>query len=169
MIVKLNIAILIYALIFFLLTSCRTVKNIETVKYVHDSTSVKQRDSVIRLYRLDSAAWNNERKSLSENQVIFRDTGSTRVEYYPDGSLKTIEGNLRSLTAKLSKEQRESSFWKSKYDSSASHKSKDSVTVRTEYVTVTKEVKRTVFPWYFFLLLLPALWVGYYIKTKLKS
>lgn len=165
----LNIYTVILLATLMLLLSCRTVKNIETVKYLHDSTSVKQRDSVVRLYKLDSASWSNEKSSLSENQVIFRDTGSVRIKYYPDGSVSEIEGNnLKSLTNKLSKEQKESSFWKTKYDSAASHVSKDSVTVKTEYVTVTKEVKKTFMPWWLWILLLPALLIGYYIKTKIK-
>lgn len=149
--------------IIVLLASCRTVKNIETVREVYDSTAVKQRDSAISVYKRDSAYWASRELSTGETTIIFQDTGRvvTKIEYRPDGSIKTVEGNLKSVTARLEKEKEESGYWKSQYDSLASHKSLDSTKVNTEYVTVTKKVKITVFPWYFWLLLVVALVIGW--------
>lgn len=151
-----------------LLLSCRTVKHIDRVEYKSDSTAVHERDSVIRLYKLDSAGWTSLIAMLSENQVVFNDTGSTRIEYYPDGSLKTVEGKLKSVTARLSKEEKGAAYWRTLYDSAASHASKDSTTVKTEYVTEVKEVRREFIPWWVWLITIPAILIGYYIKSKFK-
>lgn len=156
--------ILIIAIIS--LASCRTVKNSATVETRYDSTWLKQRDSVIEVKRLDSAAYVNMIESLSENTIIFQDTGKTIIEFYPDGNLKTVEGNLKTVRSLLSKEQNTSAYYKSRYDSLAATQNKDQGQVQKKTVTITKTKKVTVFPWYFWLLLIPAALVGYYIKKR---
>lgn len=157
----------IILIIFLFATSCRTVRNIEVLKEVYDSTAIRERDSLIRLYRSDSAGWTSLIESLSENTIIFQDTGSTRIEYRPDGSIAVVEGRLRSVNAKLSNEQRQTAYWSAKYDSLARHGSKDSIHVKTEYITVEKKTKVSVLPWWIWLLVIPGLLAGYYLKKRL--
>lgn len=143
--------------------SCRTVKNTQTVKTVYDSTYVKKYDSLVQVKREDSAAYVSMIESLSENTIIFQDTGRvvTKIEYYPDGSLKTVEGNLKSVTARLSKESNEKAYWKSKYDSLASTSKAEEGNVTKETMIITKTVKKTRVPLFMWLLILPgfALWL----------
>lgn len=163
--------ILLILLLSSILFSCRTIKNIETVKVVKDSTAAHQRDSVISLYKLDSSGWANHNAMVSENTIIFQDTGRivTKIEYYPDGSLKTVEGNLKSVSAKLAKEQKESGYWKSRYDSLAIHKDSSIVQVKTEIQTVVKEVKRTSFPGWIWLVIVAAAAGGIFVGVKYKK
>lgn len=167
--------ILLILLLSSILISCRTIKNIETVKVVKDSTAAHQRDSMISLYKLDSSGWVNTIEMLSENTIIFQDTGRvvTKIEYYPDGSLKTVEGNLKSVSAKFASSQKEAAYWKTQYDSLATHKDSSIVQVKTEIKTVDREVKRTVFPGWIWIVIIAAaiggIWVGVKFHKKFKA
>lgn len=173
------------ALLLFIQFSCKVHKEITKTEYIVDSTSIRERDSVIRVKRLDSAAYVNTLRILQESGVVFendivppgsiyRDTMypvnwlANSIEFYPDGTLKKAEGRIKSAMSKADKSQNEAKYWKQAYDSLYKVKSKDSIRVEKESKTVDKYIKKTVFPWYFWLLLLPALLVGYYIKHKSK-
>lgn len=133
--------------IVLLLTSCTTTRYVDRVQIKTDSTAIHQRDSMIRVYKLDSAGWNSMIEMLSHNEVVFRDTGSTRIEYYPDGSIHIIEGQVKNLNSRLSKSVQESWYWKSAYDSLFHVKSKDSTTVSIVYRTVTITKKKRPLWW----------------------
>lgn len=160
--------ILTFLFATLLFISCRTVKNIDTVKVVKDSSAIRAVDSLIEVKRTDSANYNAMIAALSENQIVFRDTGSTvtKIEYYPDGSVKSVQGQVKTLNTKLSKSEQVSAYWKQQYDSLASHQDTAAVQVKTEFKEVTKKVKRTVFPWYFWLLLLVAAAGGFILKKR---
>lgn len=144
-----------------LMASCQSTKYIDRVEYRTDSTAVHELREQLRAVREDSAALQEKISQLSENTVIFQDTGSTRIEYYPDGQLKVVEGRLRSVSSKLASEAARAVYWQTRYDSLASREVKDSVSTRVEYVTVTKTVKRSFIPFWVWLIAAGVLIVGW--------
>lgn len=148
-------------LYILLAASCHTTKYIDRVEYLADSTAVHELKEQLRAVREDSAALQERISQLSENTVIFQDTGSTRIEYYESGNIKTVEGSLRSVTSKLAYHMDREAYWHSVADLLASREVKDSVSTRVEYVTVTKTVKRTVLPWWLLLIAAGVLIVGW--------
>lgn len=176
--------------------SCRVHKEITKTEYKTDSTAIMERDSVIRVKRLDSAAYMNTIRTLQESGVVFETEGVTplseidtnsvlykvwkenpqlnrlsyyppnSIEFYPDGTLKKAEGRIKSALSKSDKSQQEAKHWKQSYDSLYQVKSKDSVTVKKEIKTVDKYIKKTVFPWYFWLFLILAGGGGWWVHRK---
>src|SRR5436190_5619232 len=135
--------ILIMLVVF--LASCHATKYIDRVQTSTDTTAVHQRDSILQVKREDSVYYKNVIESMSSADVIFRDTGSVKIIYRSDGSIESIEGQVRSLNNKLSKSLLETGTWKHKYDSLAATRTKDSIQVKTEYKSVEVRKKVTVF------------------------
>jgi hypothetical protein len=107
-------------------------------------------------------------ESLGSSDVVFRDTGSVRIEYFPDGSISVIEGQVRTLSNRLNKSQSETGIWKMKYDSLIQVKTKDSAQVKTEYQKEVITKKVSVIPWWVWPLLAGMLIIGYrFSKIKL--
>jgi len=148
------------------LASCRTTKYIDRVEVHTDSTAIRERDSLAMVKRLDSAAYSNMIEMLSNNTLEFRDTGSTRVEYYPDGSVKFVEGQVKSLRSGLSKYVHSNSSYHVGYDSIRWISSKDSAQVRTEYKTVTVTKKKSFLPWWW---LVAAFIIGFALRWLIRK
>lgn len=144
-----------------ILCSCTSTKYIDRVSIKTDTTAVHERDSILQVKKEDSVYYKNVIESMSNNDVQFRDTGSVKIEYRDNGSIKSIEGNVKSLNSKLLKSQTEINIWKTKYDSLAQVRTKDSIQVKTDYKTVEIKKKVTVFPWYFWLVCVAVLVVGW--------
>lgn len=121
-------------------------------------------------HSLDSASWANEKKQISETGVVFENDpcppcdsakGFTvtapvgvgnRLEFYPNGTLKSAQGKIKSLNQQAEVWQREAYTWKVKYDSIASRQ--DSSGVTKNVAVETKEVVKKVqfIPWWMWLL-----------------
>jgi hypothetical protein len=152
---------LLTILIIASLASCRTTKYVERERVVTDSTGYHKADSILQVKRQDSAAYTSMIESLSENTIIFQDTGRTIIKYRSDGSIEVIEGQLRSANLKLNRTQNEAGYWRSAYDSLSRMSTVDSVRVQREIVTVTKNKKTTVLPWWLILIAVAVLFVGW--------
>jgi hypothetical protein len=161
-VIKLIVVWVLLTTSLFLL-SCSSSRKISKQTTGTDSTRVHVIDSMLQIYRIDSAGWANMIEMLSENTIIFQDTGSTRtvIEYYPDGNIKKVEGDLKTVTAKFNKSLSETYYWKSRYDSLAQHSSKDSVRYITQTVTVNKNTKTRVLPWWIWIVCAGVLIVGW--------
>lgn len=156
----------IIALIIILASSCRTVKYIDRVQIQKDTSALHTIDSLLKVMREDSIGYNSLIEMLSQNQIQFRDTGSAKIVYRPDGSIESVEGQVRTLNSRLARSQAENSVWKSRFDSLAQVKRKDSVAVKTDIKTVQVERKVSVLPWWIWLISVPGLIAGYYLKKK---
>lgn len=141
--------------------SCTSTKYIDRVQIKTDTTAVHERDSILHVKKEDSVYYKNVIESMSNNDVIFRDTGIVKIVYRSDGSIESVEGRVKSLNSRLNKSQSETSIWKTRYDSLAQVKTKDSIQVKTDYKTVEIKKKVTVFPWYFWLICAATLIVGW--------
>lgn len=162
-----NIAILIAAVILscLLILSCRSVKEVTKTETSDDLAHLKELEEWKRKYKMDSAGWTNMIEMLSENTIIFQDTGITRevpvIKYRSDGSIEEVRGNLKSVTSRYSKSQQEAAYWKSVADSISRVKSRDSTRVKKEYYHVETKKKVTVLPWWLFLVAACVLIVGW--------
>lgn len=153
------LALLGFAMVLCL--SCTSTKYIDRVQIKTDSSAVHERDSILQVKKEDSVYYKNVIESMSNNDVVFRDTGSVKIEYRDNGSIKSVEGNVKSLNSKLLNSQTEISIWKTKYDSLAQVKTKDSIQVKTEFKEVTKEKKVSFLPWWLILIAAGVLIVGW--------
>lgn len=193
---KISATYFIVSLILF--QSCRTIKHVEIVKTVTDSIAVHERDSLVRVYKLDSAAWANERKIRTETGIVFEtenintstagvrntviggDAGyepttgtgmrflGNKLEFYPNGTLKSAQGKIKSLNINLEDWQKEAYNWKKSLDSISHLKDSLSVVKSSKSEILFKDKKVTVTPWWFWILLIPAVLIGWYIRHKFK-
>jgi hypothetical protein len=127
-----------------MLVSCKSVRYVDRVQA--DSAAIRERDSLHLLRIRDSAAYNSLIQVLSEQNIQFRDTGSVKIIYRPDGSVKSIEGEVKSVSLKLARTQAENSVLRHTLDSVIRMKTKDSVRVETR--TKTVEHKVNILPWW---------------------
>lgn len=94
-----------------------------------------------------------------------------KLEFYPNGTLKSAEGKIKALNQKNEDWQREAYTWKIKYDSLAARE--DSSKVTKNVAIETKEVVKRVqiIPWWIWLAcgLFAVLWIyGVIPKPKRK-
>lgn len=143
------------------MASCHATKYIDRIQIKSDSSAVHERDSILQVKKEDSVYYKNVIESMSSNDVVFRDTGSVKIEYRDNGSIKSVEGNVKYINSKLLNSQTETSIWKTKYDSLSQIKTKDSIQVKTEFKEVVKDKKVTVFPWWLILVAAGVLIVGW--------
>lgn len=167
-------AFILLSLAGSLLTSCSTSKNIGMLQVKQDSTALHERDSILRVRKEDSAAYVNIINSMIENQVQFEndcppcDTADTsggmiklpnsdmyvprpkpsvnKLEYYPDGTLKSAEGRIKAANNKVNVSQQEAMQWKNSYDSLMQVKSKDSTTKKIEVQEKIVTIRKTFIP-----------------------
>lgn len=160
-----------YILIIFsivVLFSCRTTKEITKTEIRTDSTAVRKYDSLYRVYRLDSASFQNTLNLMNENFVTFEcpacgdSSDNTVIEFDSLGFIKRVEGRVKSIKTQSDLNKRESYYWKTMYDSLTHVQRKDSVTVKKEIEIREKIVKKTFIPWWVYLVLAIAgiLWIN---------
>jgi hypothetical protein len=143
------------------LQSCSTTKTLAK----SDTTSLKEVDSLTKVVKSWQAKYEQISTSIIGSHVIFDtlyvpgDTVINTVTVKADGSIEA-SGRLKSLSVSNSSIQKQLTLIKGKYDSLAKVKSK--VEVRT--VTKDREVKRTVFPWWYILILGGAVFL--FLKLK---
>lgn len=163
-----GIAVIFMALLLF---SCRTVKNIETLKVEVDSTAIRERDSLIEVNKLTTSAYENLVRSMSESDIVFEcppcdsfqteglhpneegkkriaGTINNKLEFYPDGTLKSAEGRIKSARSLAERNEQTAHYWQQQYDSLFQVKQRDTTTVKTNIQYVDREVKRTFIPWW---------------------
>jgi hypothetical protein len=148
----LTILLLIILMMFvWMLTGCRTVeKVVERERLVKDSTSVKTVDSLLIVQHDMVQGYETALTELREAGVVFIDSCPdmpSTVEITPSGGIKA-SGAIKSANVKESTLQLELVRLRSTYDSLVQVKTKDSVQVKTEYKTVTRNVSRKVYPWW---------------------
>lgn len=153
--------LLFIAILGLMLASCRVTRYIDRVRVESDSTAIRERDSLIAVKRSDSAAYTSLIQSLSENRVEFRDTGSVRIIYRPDGSIQEVTGQVKTLSGRLVRTQAEASYWKRLYDSTAATRSRDSIRTVERVVTVTDKKRVAFIPWWVWLLAAGCLVAGH--------
>jgi hypothetical protein len=170
-----NIFLPAFILLFIagsLFTSCSTSKNIGLLQVKQDSTAIHERDSILRVRKQDSAAYVNIINSMIENQVQFEndcppcDTlavdratiapsgmiihrpqpAVNKLEYYPDGTLKSAEGRIKAANNKVNVSQQEAMQWKNSYDSLMQVKSKDSTTKKIEVQEKIVTIRKSFIP-----------------------
>lgn len=142
-----------FLFISVLLFSCTSTKHIDRTVTVTDSTAVHQVDSLIRLQKLDSAGYQNIIQALSEQQISFRDTGTTKIIYDTVGQIKYIEGPVRYINAKLVNTDSKNKFHISSSDSVSIFSERDSIQVKTGTKTVTVEKKVRFIPWWIWVII----------------
>jgi hypothetical protein len=145
------------------LQSCSTTKSV--TKTVTDSTSVKQVDSLTRVIKSLNAKSTEFTFTEGGTTIIF-DTlyvpgDTTVITIEKDGSIKA-KGRVKSLTSENSSISKKLTELQQSYDSLNNVKSESKVEVRT--ITKDREVKRTVFPWWYILILGGAVFL--FLKLK---
>jgi hypothetical protein len=146
----LTILLLIILMMFvWMLTGCRTVeKVVERERLVKDSTAIKTVDSLMIVQHDMVQGYETALTELREAGVVFIDSCPdmpSTVEITPSGGIKA-SGAIKSANVKESTLQLELVRLRSTYDSLVEIKRSDSVRVKTEYRTITREVRRKAYP-----------------------
>src|SRR5690606_30475903 len=143
------ILVAILMIFVWMLTGCRTVeKVVERERLVKDSTEVKTVDSLLIVQHDMVQGYETALTELREAGVVFIDSCPdmpSTVEITPSGGIKA-SGAIKSANVKESTLQLELVRLRSTYDSLVQVKTKDSVQVKTEYKTVTRNVSRKAYP-----------------------
>lgn len=149
-------------------TGCRTIKYVDRVKTITDSSVVEQNEGLQRTLAETIERYEAERESWNKTGILFdtvyRDTGSVmRVTFFDNGKIKSAEGRIKSISLDLMDKQSELLDAHSTIDSlSIELERQEARLSKTE--TVTKIEKRKIFPWYLFLLFPAGLFVEYRFK-----
>jgi chromosome segregation ATPase len=88
------------------LLSCRSTRVVERVKIEYDSTAIRNEAKLQEELRETTARYEKMLESASGTEVVFETRTDTvtlpgRIEYYPDGRLKSVEGQLASVRQSL--------------------------------------------------------------------
>ena len=159
-----NIA-LFTAFVFYLLTgcfqSCKTVKEVtkEVVKY--DSTSIKENKALKRVLAEEIERFEKEKEQWERTGVIFEttpcpDSAKTMPTtiLFDNGKLKSIQGNVRSLTSDLYEKSAELYEAHRMIDSLQYALELEQKNVKKETIVVEKKVKTKVKSFPFWLLVI---------------
>lgn len=133
------------------LQSCKTVKYIDRVKTVVDSSVIEQNLGLQRALQETIETYEKEKEQWNSTGVVF-DTKcdtvyKTRIEF-DNGKLKNIEGNVKSLNQSLFEKQSELYDAYRLIDSLSFEAEKKDTRVVKETVTITKNVKTKVMVWW---------------------
>ncbi len=129
------------------LLSCRTVKATERLEVRYDSTAIRRVETLERTLRqveqerdalkLDSSGVRIEFDTLTVSEVVIDSSGVVRAT-----------GALRSVQVSNTRLQRENERLKQRLDSIRSIVVHDTVTVAGSVVYTERTVKRTLIPWW---------------------
>lgn len=172
---KYILAIILTASLF----SCKTTKFVEKEKIVVDSTAIKERDAVKRVLKEAIEQFEKEKEQWESTGIIFETTpcpDSTKTQptkiVFDNGKLKSIEGNVRSLTSDLYEKSVELYDAHSVIDSLSEETERLQTALSKTETKVVKEIKRVAFiPWWIWVIAGLAVVFGShpYAKKFLKS
>jgi hypothetical protein len=153
-----------------LFASCKTIKYVDRVRTVTDSTVIEQNEGLQRTLAETIERYESQIESINKTGIIFdtvyRDTGSiTRVTFFDNGKIKSAEGRIKSISVDLKDRETALLDAHSTIDSLAIEIERKDAQLSKQVTTVTKEVKRTVYPWWIFIICLIA---GLLIEWKYK-
>lgn len=159
-------------ILLIVLLSCNSSRKSATTIQASDSTAYRMLDSVAQVNRVWAQEYEKLLQTKGVETIVFdtlvRDSIIDRVVFRDDGRIASAEGRIRSVTVVRDELRSENGKLKDSLQEYKRRLASDSVTVR-EVVKVQTVNKRTVvFPWYFWLLLIPAALAGWYIRTKFK-
>lgn len=144
-------------------TSCRTVKQVERVRTVLDSSVIEQNEGLQQVLKETIEQYEKILETASKTGVIFdtvyRDTGSLKVVNkvtFDNGKIKTAEGRILAVSQDLTDKTSELYDAHSTIDSLAIELERRDAQLSKQVTTVTKEVKRTVWPCWLFIVCLAA-------------
>lgn len=156
-----------------LFASCRTVKQVERVKTVIDSSYIEQNETLQRALNETIENYEKQIEYINKSGVVFdtvyKDTGTSRVinrvEYYESGKLKSAEGRIKSINTDLLEKSTELKDAYRLVDSMGAEIEKKDAQLSKQVTTITKDVKRKVTPWWLFALFLVA---GLILESRFK-
>lgn len=134
-----------------IVTGCRTVeKTITKTEYRTDSTHVRENDS-LRIVNHDLVmSYEEQIRQYRDAGVIFDSTPCpdipNTIEISTDGTIKA-SGSIKSANLNSKTDNKKVERLQQTIDSLTRVKNKESVTVKTEYKNVTRDVKKK-FPWF---------------------
>lgn len=162
--------ILIPILALVLLASCRSTRVIERVQVKYDSTAIRNEQALQKELQATTERYEQMLADSSGTEVVFlKDTVVMpgRVEYYPDGRLKSVEGQLQSVKQTLKKSETQLYEYADTIATLREQLKQATTSVRVEERIVNKEVKR--YPWWPMLLALVAGWMARRYWPRIRS
>lgn len=144
-------------------SSCRTIKYVEKERVKIDSSVIQQNEGLQQVLKETIEQYEKILETASKTGVIFdtvyRDTGSLKVVNkvtFDNGKIKTAEGRILAVSQDLTDKTSELYDAHSTIDSMAIELERRDAQLSKQVTTVTKEVKRTVWPWWLFIVCLVA-------------
>lgn len=142
---------------------CRTIKYVEREKVKIDSSVIQQNEGLQQVLKETIEQYEKILETASKTGVVFdtvyRDTGSLKVVNkvtFDNGKIKTAEGRILAVSQDLTDKTSELYDAHSTIDSMAVELERKDAQLSKQVTTVTKEVKRTVWPWWLFIVCLVA-------------
>lgn len=142
-------------------SSCKTVKEVTKEVTKYDSTAIKEAKALKRVLSEELERFEKEKEQWESTGVIFETTpcpDSTKTMptkiIFDNGKLKSIQGNVRSLTSDLYEKSAEAWEQKRRADSLGVELAKEKQNVKKETKVIEKKVETKVKSFPFFLLLI---------------
>lgn len=162
--------ILLPLLTIVLFSSCRSTRIIERVQVKYDSTAIRNEQALQKELQATTERYEQMLTDSSGTEVVFlKDTVVMpgRVEYYPDGRLKSVEGQLQSVRQTLKKSETQLYEYADTIASLREQLKQAVTNVRIEERVINKEVKRM--PWWPILLALIVGWMARQYWPRIRS
>lgn len=153
-----------------LLASCRSTRVIERVQVKYDSTAIRNEQALQKELQATTERYEQMLADSSGTEVVFlKDTVVMpgRVEYYPDGRLKSVEGQLQSVKQTLKKSETQLYEYADTIASLRKQLKQATTNVRIEEKVINKEVKRIM--WWPILLALIVGWIARQYWPRIRS
>lgn len=163
---------LTFAIILLCFFSCKTVKYVDRVKVVTDSTVIEQNEGLQIALKETIENYEREREQWEKTGILFdtvyRDTGSLKIipkVVFDNGKIKSVEGRLLAVNQQFFEKSSELLSAYSVIDSMTVELERKDIALSKKQEVVTKEVKRTVWPvWLFVVCFISGLIVEYRFK-----
>lgn len=159
-----NIALFTFFIMYLLagcFSSCKTVKEVTKEVTKYDSTAIREAAALKRVLSEELERFEKEKEQWESTGVIFETTpcpDSTKTMptkiIFDNGKLKSIQGNVRSLTSDLYEKSAEAWEQKRRADSLGVELAKEKQNVKKETKVIEKKVETKVKSFPFWLLLI---------------